>query len=297
MDLIQVAEAIERVFVEQDKYVFGKYITEFERAGKFGGDVYNFVMIDPLSTPPTFYMVISPFDLVSGKAPEHALLFRDGACIYNQDFTGYTAMRTGLLDALVLKQTQPKRDRLKILLLGSGMTATWSVKGMAVLTPEIKQADYYSKGGQKASFETMGREVGIELNHRQDWREQLGDYDVIICHTNAAEPILTASDISKVKQGVEIHSYITSTEHGELADEFYGPRAQIVSDWPKILEYNKVLQRATKSGGIKPEEITYLRDLFGGKFKRNPGKDYLICQFGGTPIQNLAVLQVLTAKI
>lgn len=291
--LKELAAQIKQVFLEQDTYVFGKLVTEFEKDGKFGGDFVYFAMIDPSTTPATFYEVTSPFDLVSGKAPQLALVFRDGKCVLNIDYTDYAAMRTGIMDGVVIAQTQSNKP-VNVLLFGSGKTASWSIRGLAELTPWIKRIDYYSKSGKKASFESLSKEQGIELVYTQAWREQLSSYDVIICHTNASEPILTAADMASVKQGAEIHSFIGSTEHGELADEFYSAQAQIVSDWPKILADNKIMQRATTTGGVEPGKIVYLKEFFGNNYHLKAGVPYTIFQFGGTPLQNLAVLQLLT---
>lgn len=294
INLKTLGENIEKVFLEQDKYVFEKKVTEFNVLGKFVGDIINFLMFDPSTIPPTFYEVSTPFDLISKKAPQHALVYRDGKCIFQTDYTEYAAMRTGIMDALILRHTHQSLGDLKILLFGSGKTASWAIKGLAALTPEITKADYYSLSGRKEALELMGKEQGIELRYALDWREELSDYDIVICHTRAEEPFLTTEDIPHIKPGAQIHSFITSTEHGELADAFYTKDINLVSDWPKILEYNKILMRAVENKQIHQAEITYLREVFGDKYTPKPDAPYTIFQLGGTPIQNLAVLQLLT---
>ncbi len=294
IDLKSLGENIEKVFLEQDKYVFEKKVTEFNVEGKFVGDIINFLMFDPSTTPPTFYEVSTPFDLISKKAPQHALVYRDGKCIFQADYTEYAAMRTGLMDALILRHTHQNLGDLKILLFGSGKTASWAVKGLAALTPVITLVDYYSPSDRKETFEMMGQELGIELKYVPSWKSELQNYDIVTCHTRAEAPFLTADDIPQIKQGAQIHSFITSTEHGELADAFYTKEINLVSDWPKILEYNKILMRAVENKQIDPEKITYLREVFGGNFVRNEKAPYTMVQMGGTPIQNLAVLQLLT---
>jgi ornithine cyclodeaminase/alanine dehydrogenase-like protein (mu-crystallin family) len=203
-------------------------------------------------------------------------------------------MRTGVMDALILRHTHHNLGDLRILLFGSGKTATWAIKGLAALTPEIRQVDYYSPSGRKEAFELMGQELGIELKHVSNWKSELQNYDIVTCHTRAEAPFLIEEDIPHIKPGAQIHSFITSTEHGELADAFYTKEINLVSDWPKILGYNKILMRAVENKQIKSAEITYLREIFGHKYTPKPEVPYTIYQFGGTPIQNLAVLQLLT---
>lgn len=294
IDIKTLANEIKRVFLEQGKYVFEKKVTEFSVDGKFAGDIINFLMFDPSTTPPTFYEVSTPFDLVSKKAPQHALVYRDGKCVFQADYTEYAAMRTGIMDALILSHTHNNLSDLKVLLFGSGKTASWAIKGLAALTPEITHVDYYSKSGRRESFEEMGKGLGITLTYTEEWRENLPTYDIITCHTRAESPILTPSDIPLIKLGAQIHSFITSTEHGELADELYHSSIALLSDWPKILEYNKILMRIIAKKQINPEKITYLREVFGGRYVRDKTVPYTIVQMGGTPIQNLAVLKILT---
>lgn len=295
IDLKTLGESIKKVFLEQDRYVFEKKVTEFAVDGKFAGDIINFLMFDPSTTPPTFYEVSTPFDLISKKAPQHALVYRDGKCIFQTDYTEYAAMRTGLMDGLVLSHTHKNRlADMKILLFGSGKTATWAMRGLVALTPEIKRVDYVSLNGRKIEFEEIGKEAGIELRYLKNWRTELPNYDIVLCHTRADSPILTKEDIPHIKSEAQIHSYITSTEHGELADEFYTNTINLVSDWPKILDYNKILMRVVANHQVDPDEIQYLRELFDEKYAAKASAPYTIFQFGGTPIQNLAVLQLLT---
>lgn len=294
IDIKTLASEIKRVFLEQDKYVFEKKVTEFCVEGKFVGDIINFLMFDPSTTPPTFYEVSTPFDLVSKKAPQHALVYHDGKCVFQADYTEYAAMRTGIMDAIILRHTHNNLSDLKVLLFGSGKTASWAIKGLATLTPEITHIDYYSKSGRRESFEEMGEELGITLTYTEGWRENLSTYDIITCHTRAEAPILSPLDIPQIKQGAQIHSFITSTEHGELADEFYHNSIALISDWPKILEYNKILMRIVANKQVNPEKITYLKEVFGDSYARDEIAPYTIIQMGGTPIQNLAVLKLLT---
>ncbi len=295
-NLVELANRIKELFLKQDRYVFEKKVTEFNVRGKFVGDIINFLMFDGSTTPPTFYEVSTPFDLISKKAPQHALVYRDGKCIFQTDYTEYAAMRTGVMDGLILSHTQKGQlSDKRVLMFGSGKTATWSLRGLAAITPEIKVIDYVSLHGQRVEFEEIGRELGIQLQYQGEWQKQLPEYDIILCHTRAESPILVESDIKNVKPGAQIHSFITSTEHGELADEFYTNEINLVSDWPKVLEYNKILMRVVANKQVNPSGIFYLRGVFDGSFVPKPEAPYTIFQFGGTPIQNLAVLQLLTS--
>ena len=296
MDLSTLTKNIKQTFLEQNRYVFEKKVTEFRVNGQFVGDIINFLMFDGSTTPPTFYEVSTPFDLISKKAPQHALVYRDGKCVFQTDYTEYAAMRTGVMDGLVLSHTHKnKLNDKKVLMFGSGKTASWSLKGLAALVPEISQIDYFSLSGQKPVFEELGQEIGIQLKYHNDWRDNLSQYDIILCHTRAEAPLLNKYDIKNVKDDAQIHSYITSTEHGELVDEFYTNKINLVSDWPKALEYNKILMRVVANKQVEPSSIVYLREVLGGTYVPKPGSPYTIFQFSGTPIQNLAVLQLLTS--
>src|SRR5688572_25135255 len=95
---IRLAESIRTVFMNQDNYQFDKYVPAFKINGKYVGDCFSIVIFETCgSEPPIIYHTFSPYDTISQKAPNQALVFRDGELLLNTDFGEYIRQRTGVM--------------------------------------------------------------------------------------------------------------------------------------------------------------------------------------------------------
>ena len=104
MDYSKLLTSLQQTFIEQDNYFFDKHVPEFVKDGKFLGDYFNNIAVEPLGDkPPRFYHVYSPFDVISNKAPEYAAVFENGELLLHIDFDEYIAARTAAMSAVVLK--------------------------------------------------------------------------------------------------------------------------------------------------------------------------------------------------
>jgi ornithine cyclodeaminase/alanine dehydrogenase-like protein (mu-crystallin family) len=288
----QILASIEEVFINENNYELRKSVQELrDENDKFLGDFVSFLMVDKKATPPIFYSVCSPYDLVSKKDPQHALVWQDGKLLLNTDYTDYAAMRTGAMDSIALKIS--KIDSLKdkkILLFGTGRTAKWSVRIMKAVSEDLDTINYINSTNTKSEeFESFASELGIKaiVGSKLD----LKDYDIIICHTNTEEPVLSMEEISSIKSGTIITTFLGSEKaHGEVADGYYNEDANIVLDWKKNLESAKDILRS----GTPESNIIFLNDLLANKVSLKDDKKYTIFRFVGTPMQNLGVLRELS---
>ncbi len=124
----------------------------------------------------------------------------------------------------------------------------------------------------------------------------VGQYDYIICHSSAKQPILTADMVDRIKPGAVIASF-ASEDHQELADEFFdAAHATIIVDWDQTLEEAPELATALTQGRVNAGQIIRLKDLFSGQAKMPSGMRYTIYRSHGTPMQNLAALKLLRSK-
>jgi ornithine cyclodeaminase/alanine dehydrogenase-like protein (mu-crystallin family) len=289
----QVLTNIQNVFIHEDQYELRKSIEEFQDSDKkFLGDFVSFLMVDKNTNPPTFYLVASPFDLISKKDPQHALVWQGGKLLLNTDYTDYAAMRTGAMDSIALKASGIEKLSLKkVLLFGTGRTARWSLRILKTAFKDLKEIDYINSTNTKSEeFESFSNELGVIAKVGE--KEKLVEYDIIICHTNAKAPILSKDDIKRIKKTAIITTFIGSTEHGEVADEFYNGNANIVLDWDKNFKIAKDLVRSK----ISEKNIIYLKDLLTKSKSLSSEKKYTIFRFVGTPMQNLGVLQALISE-
>lgn len=293
MDYSKLLDSIKQTFIKQDEYFFDKHVPELVKDGKFIGDYFNQLAIEPLGNkPPRFYHTFSPFDVISNKAPHHAVVFEAGELLLDTEFDGYVSMRTAAMSGVILQAlgTSSLADK-KVLLFGSGKIATESVK---ILASELglKNVDIVTRSGDLSGITAVTEATDVTIN--QGNARKISEYDVIICHTQTSEPIISSEQLASIKQGAFLASFISSTEHGEFPDEIYdGSKANIITDWEQTLTGGaKDLKRAYEAGTFSDDNLTYVKDLLDGK-QLDQSKQYTVYRSTGTPIQNMAVLKEL----
>lgn len=157
-------------------------------------------------------------------------MFEAGEALLDIDFNPYVAMRTAAMSGVVLNGLgiEALKDK-SILLFGGGRIAAQSV---TMLHSELglKKIDVITKSTDLGDLQAAANGVAI----RNGAIEDLGKYDIIICHTNASEPIFKKEQLASIKRGAFLASFISSSEHGEFPDEIYDSQhANIITDWQK----------------------------------------------------------------
>lgn len=294
LDESKIVEKITQLFVNQDKYLFDKHVHEYKVKGKFLGDFFSQLAVEPRGEKaPIFFYTYSPFDVISNKAPHRAAVFVEGNMLLETDFDPYTALRTAAMSVVVMRAlTISSTSNKKILLFGAGNIATKSLRFLKAFYPELTEVSCISKSGnlEKITIEAMKLGINLVAGKMTD----ISDYDVIICHTQAEVPVLTEEQRSSIKKGALITSFISSTEHGELADSYFdSSRANIICDWEMTLKGAKEVARSITAGKLHENSVIMLKDFLNGDKMIDPIKDYTIYRSTGTPIQNMAILQLL----
>jgi ornithine cyclodeaminase/alanine dehydrogenase-like protein (mu-crystallin family) len=290
MKYADLVDSIRQTFINQENYFFDKHVPEFTKNGTFLGDYFNQLAVEPLGDkPPRFYHTFSPFDVVSNKAPHHAVVFAAGEILLNIEFDEYVAMRTAAMTAVVLKAlgTDSLIDK-KVLLFGSGRIARQSVK---ILQSELGlvSLDVVTRSGDLTGI--MSAMSGVHIDRGSV--DNIGIYDVIICHTQSKEPVFHADQLDNLKQGAILASFISSTEHGEFPDQVYdSSRANIITDWQQTLTGAKDLKRSLESELFQENDLIYIKELLTTR-QIDKSKQYSVYRSTGTPIQNMAVLKLL----
>ena len=288
MDYSKLITRLQQTFIHQDDFFFDKHVPEFKKDGKFLGDYFNQIAVESFGEkPPRFYHTFSPFDVISNKAPHYAAVFEDGRRILDIEFDKYVSIRTAAMNAVLLKGlgVTSLADK-KVLLFGAGKIATEAIK---ILASELVlvEIDIITKSGDLTRISGNIPNVLIKAGDR----DNIAQYDVIICHTQSKESILSEEDVSKIKQGAILTSFISSTEHGEFPDSIYNSaKANIITDWDKTILGAKDLQRA-KDKGLFNDPV-YVKDLLSGGLI-DKSKQYTVYRSTGTPIQNMAILKEL----
>lgn len=285
-DHTRLLALFDEVFANDDQYQAFKIVREFTEAGEFSGDYHQFLMYEPQeAAAPRFYNVGGPYDLVSKKAPQTAQVFQNGELILNIDYTSYVDVRTGAMDAFLLKLLESDPTDKRILYIGAGHIAVNSIATLKAIFGSVDTVDYTSRAS-KPDFEEKAHDIGVVALFRET--PNISEYDFIFMHTNTSEPIIT--DSANIKEGAVITTFITSTQHGEVADDIYNHNANVVVDLTENIDHLPDLKRAVNAGKIN--EPISLKQLLQGK-NIDSSKDYTIFRSGGTALQNFAMLKLL----
>lgn len=296
MNAHQLINSIRDVFLHQDKYLMKKYAPEFFNGEEFVGDYFNNITFELLGNlPPRVYYTGGPFDLISQKAPEQALVFHNGNLELNLDFTEFCMMRTGVMDSLVLQALGIKdvSDK-RIIMFGSGNIARWSLKYLKEVYPSVKDIDIVNRSGGSENFTQFASELGITTTFQKEPHLEL--YDIIILHTSSVSGVLGAEDVSKIKKGAIITTYKALHEHGELASEFYDTKKNnIIIDWPEALHAGD-LKAAQEKGLLQENNVLHLADVLQGE-KHLLERNFTIFRSDGTPMQDVAILKLILKEL
>ncbi len=290
-----LAKSIKQVFVDADKYIMDKYVPSFKVDGNFLGDCFNYTIVEPIEgKPPIFYHTYSPYDIVSHKAPDHALIFQDGELLLNADFAQYVSLRTGVMSGLVLQALGVTTlAAKKVLFVGTGTIAQCALRALKALYPDLADCAFVNSGSDASEFKALASELDVTCERGNI--DAVHEYDYIICHSAAKQPVLTADMISRIKPGAVITSFV-SEDKVELAPEFYdAEHATVLIDWDQTIKDSPELAEAVTGKIADPERIIRLRELLSGNATLNPDAHYTVYRSHGTPMQNLAVLKLLLA--
>lgn len=272
IDITQLEEKIVSVFLDQTGLHFSKNYTEFKDSqGKLVADHINFLIVEERDgDAPLIFSIVTPFDEVTKKAPQQAVIFHKGVAQASIDYTNYADMRTGIMDTIVLKRIFDDLSGKNILVVGSGKTAKWSLQCLGALVPGIDTVSYANTSGQKSKFEA---ELAGKMKLVYKENPEPSDFDIVICHTSSKESVFSTEQLKKMKPG----SFVSFFNKTEIPEEFLAEATQVIYDW---------------EGNVDDGSDKYfLKDLLGGKELDVSG--VTVFKSSGTPLQNFAVLKMI----
>ena len=293
LDYKALGAAIKRSYIEADGYQLDKYVPAFNVDGKFIGDFFNYIMLEPQGTrPPLFYHIFSPYDVISHQAPQYAAVMQGGKLLYNNEFTPYVRQRTGVMTAVMLESLGYESMRGKrVLAVGVGQIARCALAALKAYFPDLAEVSFISATSGGSEYAELARSLGVAATAAN--LDSLSDYDVIMCHTSSKEPVLTADMTSNIKPGAFI-SVFASEDHAEVAEAFYDTdAATVIIDWEQTIVEAPELKAAVGRRRADASKIIMAKDLFEHGITGKSGSNYTIYRSHGTPMQNLAALKLL----
>lgn len=289
----ELGKTIKEVFASQNLYQFDKHVPVFTRNDSYSGDFFNITSFEPCGeNPPIFYHTFSPYDIISKKSPAYASVLQGGELLLSGEVSSYIKQRTAVMTPLVLHAlSEVSLAQKKVLFIGTGNIARCALEAFKVWYPDIRCVDYVNSGGPVNEFTVAAKSLDIEV--AQGSLEKIGQYDIIVCHSAASQPILTREMLAHIKPGAFISTFV-SEDHAEVVEEYYDTlHANVLIDREQTANEAVELRAAIDHGIADKEKLILLRDVFANKLILDQSKKLTIYRSHGTPMQDVAFLKLL----
>lgn len=284
IELKALGAKLTEVLLHQERYQMDLIVKEFD-----GDDFLFFYIYEKRQgSSPRFYFIVSPYDQVTKAAPQGAQVFDNGKLVLQLDYTEYVKVRTGLMDAFALSALGQDPTGKKILYMGAGGVSEWSLRALKAYFPNVTSVDYKNASGGKASFESLGKSLGITTTYVDT--PDIALYDYIFMHTSARTPIINAEQVAQIKKGAFISIYSDKTE---VAIEVYKDAA-VLLNWQNSFKKEEDLVAANEKGFVDESKVAIMHSLLDNH--AIPEGHHIVFRSGGTPMQNIAVLQLLLSS-
>lgn len=120
----------------------------------------------------------------------------------------------------------------------------------------------------------------------------LTSYDTIIMVTNTLGCLIDEGNFESVCDGAVIASLCTTSQTGKIAGTIYDREdVNVIFDYELTRNFTPDLQAADKAGHL--DKVSFLRVILNEKVTAAPTSKKTVLSITGTPMQNLAVINIL----
>jgi hypothetical protein len=132
--------------------------------------------------------------------------------------------------------------------------------------------------------------MGIEARYIED--PDLSLYETIILATTTNQCLIHEGNIASIKMGSVIFLLCTTSQSGEISTEIYTREdVNIFLDYELTKTFTEDMRKSNNLGYL--DQVIYFRDLLLGGKEIDHGVKINIVRLTGTPIQNIAVMDML----
>ena len=271
---------------------YQRALLEFEdNNGSFLGDnVFETSFLLRGGQAPLIYEVSGPYDTVSNEYATVGRIYDSGIRIFECNMKDQIQQRTAAMVTLFLDAIGHTPE--KILLVGAGKLATETVRYLKHCLPGLAAIDYHARVRRADTFEAASQGVGVRAAYRSSLK--LVGYDTIIMVTNTAKCLIDADNIDTVQAGAVIASLCTTSQVGEIAGDVYGlDDVNVLFDYDLTRTFTPDMRAADADGHL--QDVTFLADILNGAPVPEMSGKTTILRITGTPMQNVAVLDMMRA--
>lgn len=269
---------------------YQRALLEFEdNAGGFLGDnVFETSFLLREDQAPLIYEVSGPYDTVSNAYATVGRIYEGGQRIFECDIKDQIQQRTAAMVVLFLDALHHRPKN--ILLVGAGNLATETVRYLKHAMPDIERLSYHARTQRTDTFEVACAAIGVQASFQPSL--DLAQFDTIILTTNTATCLIDAKNIEAVPDGAVVASLCTTSQVGEIAGEVYGrDDVNVLFDYDLTRTFTPDMRAANEAGYL--QDVTFLADILNGAPAPDLTAKKNILRITGTPMQNVAVLDML----
>ena len=281
---------IRQLLINNHRLKYQRALLEFENIdGSFLGDnVFETTFLLRDNQAPLIYEVSGPYDVISNEYATTGRIYEKGQCIFECNIKEQIQQRTAAMVCLFFESLKHKPN--KILIIGAGKLAIEVIRYLNYAFPLIDCIDYHARNQRADTFETSCNDLGISAKF-QDVMD-LSDYDTVIMVTNTSECLIDDKNIESIKNGAVVASLCTTSQTGEITGEVYGRKdVNVLFDYDLTRSFTSDMRIADKAGYLK--KVTLLKDILDVDVTLNMAEKKNILRITGTPMQNIAVLDMM----
>ncbi len=293
LDKDKLINNIRRQISNSSKLKYQRSLLEFEDSeGSFIGDnVFETTFLLRGNKAPLIYEVSGPYDVISNEYATIGRIYENGKRIFECDIKSQIQERTAAMLCLFFKSLGhiPKN----ILIIGAGKLSKEILNYLKHVSPQLENISYYARNRRADTFEIEAEKIGIKTNYCKQLK--LDKYDTIIMATNTSECLVTEANIDSVQNGAIIASLCTTSLTGEIEGKIYSrDDVNTLFDYDLTRTFTPDMRAADKAGYL--DKVMLLHEIMSGSIPANMMMQKNILRITGTPMQNIAVLDMLRAS-
>lgn len=293
LDKVLLANKILEQFQSADKLNYQRALLElFDKNGQFIGDnLFETTFKTRDNQAPLIYEVSGPYDTVSKQYATIGKVYHAGELLFQCDLKAGIFQRTAAMVWIYLDALRKLPGRT--LVIGAGKVGLEIGKYLKHFSSDFEFLDYQDVERKAKEFEDPLEKIGLRAVYKDN--PELSDYDTIIMATTTNTCLINEKNISSLKPGSFVISLCTTSTSGEIAQEIYGREdVNIFLDYELTKTFTGDMKRVNESGYL--DHAICFQELLEGKAVFNLDGKINLVRLTGTPMQNIAVIEVVLER-
>ena len=294
LDKDLLVKKIVEQFRNSENLIYKRSLLEFfDDQGQFIGDnVFETTFKTRENQAPLIYEISGPYDAVSKKVATIAKVFHRGELLFQCDIEEGAIQRAAAMAWIYLDALNKLPG--KTLLISQEKVDLETGAYLKHFSPGFVHIDYHDTERKIEGFERPLQNIGLKANYQES--PDLSVYDTILFMAPTTNTYLINEDnISSLKPGSVVISFSTTSQTANIASEIYQrDDVNIFLDYEPTKTFSEDMKRANELGYL--EKVITFKDLLNERTSLNLTDKINLVRLTGTPMQNIAVIEVVLER-